>query len=133
MAGASCCSHRLRVVYELTQRTFIRPSLTISYLIGQNEVVVAYLQDIVAINQHPYTEKGCLLNDDVANLARVVHSTAQTLFCLDAECTSLKRIWCLYEASKCNIKYIVVYANTYSPGIYHDLAPKNLVTECGSL
>ena len=27
--------------------------------------------DIVAINQHPYQDKGCLLNDDVANLAKV--------------------------------------------------------------
>ena len=33
--------------------------------------VVLWL-DIVAINQHPYESKGCLLNDDVANLARVI-------------------------------------------------------------
>ena len=58
--------------------------------------VVLWL-DIVAINQHPYEAKGCLLNDDVANLAKVVGATERTLFILDAECVSLSRIWCLYE------------------------------------
>ena len=58
--------------------------------------VVLWL-DIVAINQHPYEAKGCLLNDDVANLAKVVKATDKTLFCLDANCTSLSRIWCLFE------------------------------------
>jgi hypothetical protein len=33
--------------------------------------------DIVAINQTPYEDNGCLLNDDVANLAKV-GSTVQT-------------------------------------------------------
>ena len=58
--------------------------------------VVLWL-DIVAINQHPYEDKGCLLNDDVANLAKVVAATERTLFCLDAQCVVLTRIWCLYE------------------------------------
>ena len=58
--------------------------------------VVLWL-DIVAINQHPYEDKGCLLNDDVANLAKVVAATERKLFCLDAECVVLTRIWCLYE------------------------------------
>ncbi len=31
--------------------------------------------DIVAINQHPYTDKGCLQNDDVASLAQVSSQT----------------------------------------------------------
>ena len=53
--------------------------------------------DIVAINQHPYEAKGCLLNDDVANLAKVVGATERTLFTLDAACVSLSRIWCLFE------------------------------------
>ena len=53
--------------------------------------------DIIAINQHPYTSKGVLLNADVANLAKVVKATEKTLFCLDEECTSLTRIWCLFE------------------------------------
>ena len=59
--------------------------------------VVLWL-DIVAINQHPYEARGCLLNDDVANLARVVQATERTLFCLDPECVVLGRIWCVYEA-----------------------------------
>ena len=58
--------------------------------------VVLWL-DIVAINQHPYEAKGCLLNDDVANLAKVVDATERTLLILDAECVALSRIWCLYE------------------------------------
>ena len=58
--------------------------------------VVLWL-DIIAINQHPYVDKGCLLDDDVANLAEVVKATEQTLFCLDKDCTSLSRIWCLFE------------------------------------
>eukprot|EP00798_Chlamydomonas_sp_ICE-L_P026687 gene26687-4263_t len=53
--------------------------------------------DIVAINQHPYEDKGCLLQDDVASLASVVQATEQTLFCLDEQCVVLTRIWCLYE------------------------------------
>eukprot|EP00798_Chlamydomonas_sp_ICE-L_P020038 gene20038-26753_t len=53
--------------------------------------------DIVAINQHPYGDKGCLLQDDVASLASVVQATEQTLFCLDEQCVVLTRIWCLYE------------------------------------
>ena len=53
--------------------------------------------DVVAINQHPYKDRGALLNDDVANLAKVVRATEKTLFCLDECCTSLSRIWCLYE------------------------------------
>lgn len=53
--------------------------------------------DIFAINQHPYTDGGALLNDDVANLAKVVAATERTLFCLDSRCTVLSRIWCLFE------------------------------------
>ena len=53
--------------------------------------------DIIAINQHPYTSKGVLLNADVANLAKVVKAVEKTLFGLDEECTSLTRIWCLFE------------------------------------
>lgn len=41
------------------------------------------LQDIVAINQHPYADKGCLLNDDVANLAKVtIHHTNSPARCV---------------------------------------------------
>lgn len=47
-----------------------------------------------AINQHPYEARGCLLNDDVANLAKCVAATQRTLFCLDNNCASLGRIWC---------------------------------------
>lgn len=53
--------------------------------------------DIFAINQHPYEDRGCLGNDDVANLARVVAATDRTLLCLDEDCVVLTRIWCLYE------------------------------------
>ena len=55
--------------------------------------------DIIAINQHPYEERGCLLNEDVANLGKVLKATQDTLFCLDSDCVSLSRIWCLYEVS----------------------------------
>ena len=53
--------------------------------------------DIIAINQHPYKDRGCLSNKDVDNLAKVVHATDRTLFCLDKECVALSRIWCIYE------------------------------------
>ncbi len=53
--------------------------------------------DIVAINQHPYENRGCLLLEDVASLGKVLAATEDTLFCLDADCVSLRRIWCLYE------------------------------------
>ena len=58
--------------------------------------VVLWL-DIIAINQHPYVDKVSLLNEDVANLANVVRDTQRTLLCLDEKCTSLSRIWCLFE------------------------------------
>lgn len=47
---------------------------------GQRDVVVWL--DIVAINQHPYTARGCLLEDDVAHLAKVGRRQAR---CIDAE------------------------------------------------
>lgn len=52
-------------------------------------VFAAPLQDVVALNQHPYADKKPLLDEDMANLAKVVHSTEQTLLCLDKECTAL--------------------------------------------
>lgn len=42
-----------------------------------------------------------MLNDDVANLAKVVTAAEKTLFCLDEDCVSLTRIWCLYELCVC--------------------------------
>jgi len=53
--------------------------------------------DIMAIPQHPYEDRGVLLNEDVMSLARVVAATERTLLCLDANCTVLTRIWCLFE------------------------------------
>lgn len=50
-----------------------------------------------AINQHPYEDRGVLKNDYVAALAHVVSATERTLFCLDMECVSLTRIWCMFE------------------------------------
>ena len=59
--------------------------------------VVLWL-DIIAINQHPYKDDhGCLQNEDVDSLAKVVHATERTLLCLDKECVALSRIWCVYE------------------------------------
>lgn len=55
--------------------------------------------DVFAINQTPYADRGCLQEDDVANLGKVVRATERTLFCLDGDCVSLTRIWCLYEVS----------------------------------
>lgn len=42
-----------------------------------------------------YEERGQLLNDDVANLERCVRTCRYTLFCLDPNCVSLTRIWCV--------------------------------------
>lgn len=51
------------------------------------------LQDIFAINQHPYVDERGLLLDDVASLARVIKAVECTLFCLDPSGTVLTRIW----------------------------------------
>lgn len=53
-----------------------------------------------AINQHPYENRGALHDTDLTGIAQVVAATERTLFCLDEDCTSLTRIWCLYEV--CN-------------------------------
>lgn len=37
----------------------------------QHAMDVSIAQDVMAINQHPYEDKGCLLIDDVANLDKV--------------------------------------------------------------
>ena len=52
-----------------------------------------FLQDIFAINQHPYVEEKGLLQDDVANLGRVIRAVDSTLFCLDDAGVVLSRIW----------------------------------------
>eukprot|EP00798_Chlamydomonas_sp_ICE-L_P003940 gene3940-14017_t len=78
-------SVRLKDLLTLLQSHFLEDDDTLLWL------------DIVAINQHPYEDKGCLLQDDVASLASVVQATEQTLLCLDEQCVVLTRIWCLYE------------------------------------
>ncbi|GAX79572.1 hypothetical protein CEUSTIGMA_g7013.t1 [Chlamydomonas eustigma] len=50
--------------------------------------------------QHPYENRGCLLNDDVSNLGKVLEATKQTLFSLDTGYVSLNRILCLFEVWK---------------------------------
>ena len=64
---------------------------------GDGAADVVLWLDVVAINQHPYETKGSLLDDDVANLVKNIKATEKTLFCLDENCTSLTRIWCLFE------------------------------------
>ncbi len=86
-------SRRLNNLLALLQSRFVE---------GKDDDVLLWL-DIVAINQHPYEDKGCLLQADVASLASVVQATEQTLFCLDAQCVVLTRIWCLYEVSVCQM------------------------------
>ena len=71
--------------------------------------VVLWL-DVVAISQHPYVDKGILLDEDVANLTKVVKATERTLFCLDKDCASLGRIWCLFEVWQ-------TFLNKGAPGV----------------
>eukprot|EP00798_Chlamydomonas_sp_ICE-L_P015437 gene15437-21524_t len=80
-------SRKLKDLLALLQSHFVE---------GKDDDTLLWL-DIVAINQRPYEDKGCLLQDDVASLASVVQATEQTLFCLDEQCVVLTRIWCLYE------------------------------------
>eukprot|EP00798_Chlamydomonas_sp_ICE-L_P019508 gene19508-26178_t len=80
-------SRRLKDLLSLLRSHFVE---------GVDDDTLLWL-DIVAINQHPYVDKGCLLQDDVASLASVVQATEQTLFCLDDQCVVLTRIWCLFE------------------------------------
>eukprot|EP00798_Chlamydomonas_sp_ICE-L_P026142 gene26142-11862_t len=53
--------------------------------------------DIMAIPQHPYKDRGVLLNEDVSSLAKVVAATDRTVLCLDVKCIVLTRIWYLFE------------------------------------
>lgn len=55
---------------------------------------ISTMPTLQAINQHPYENRGCLLNDDVSNLGEVIRATKTTLFCIDKEAVWPTRIWC---------------------------------------
>lgn len=52
----------------------------------------------VAWSLHAIAHRDCVLHL-MACALQVVAATDRTLFCLDPDCTSLTRIWCLYEVS----------------------------------